>query len=308
MSEPGEFREAVVRLYPTTFKVPLWVRPFTLRSAISTLRISDVTVRLVEREFSLKGIMKSPYRPDIRPVLDPSEIMPEVTAMAPIDGTEIVEWMLISASENIVMQARISEYNALGSELKGQSGDAFIPGVVVEDVRFESITGATVSSRGYAVARTPRGNFNVPNMRKAAGIFRDLLSWGSISWCGAAQWVGNLLKWRSLASTPIRQVVGFYMDHVGNVAPQFFVQQPPRPALTVTVRQLIESNDRQTVTMRFRDPSNYANVLATRQFDVATGQSQVTFTLSAFPYVPPLVAEVQPEDHKQTKLNEYVVT
>jgi hypothetical protein len=304
----SEFREAFVRLYPTTIKLPLWVRPFALRSALSTLRVSDITVRHISQEFSLRGLMRSPLRPDIKPALHPEEVVPEVRAIAPIDGTEVVEWMQISAAENVVMQARIAEYNALGSQQVGQSGDSYIPGVVVEDIRFVSELGATVNSRGYGVASTPRGNFNVPNLRKSTGIFRDLLSWGSISWCGSVQWIGNLLKWKSLASTPIQQVVGFYMDYRGNVAPNFFVQQPTRPALTVTVRQIFESDDSQTLTLNFRDPSDYTRVLATKQFDIASGQSQVSFTLSAFPYVPPLIAEIQPQDNKQTKLDQYVVT
>jgi len=48
------------------------------------------------------------------------------------------------------------------------------------------------------------------------GIFRDLLSWGSMSWLGSLQWVGNLLKWKELASTPIRDAIGFFMDLRGN--------------------------------------------------------------------------------------------
>jgi len=304
----GEFREALVRFYPTTVKLPLWARPFALKKAISSLRISDVSVKLINRSFTLKGLMRSPYRPDIRPALDPAELITDIRAIASVDGTEIVEWMQISAAENIVMQARIAEYNAIGSQMIGQSGDSYIPGVVVEDLKFQSVTAANVSSSGYGVVVTPRGNFNVPTLGKSTGVFRDLLTWGSISYVGALQWTGNLLKWKSLASTPIREVVGFYMDSKGNTAPQFFVQQPPRPALTVTVRQVIESNDRQSITINFRDPTDYTSILSTKRFDVAAGQSQITFTLSAFPYVPPVIAEIQPENNKSTKLDEYVVT
>jgi len=44
------------------------------------------------------------------------------------------------------------------------------------------------------------------------------------------------------------------------------------------------------------------------RIDVGAGQVQVTYTVSAFPYVPPLVAEIQPQDYVQTKLDEYVVS
>jgi hypothetical protein len=155
---------------------------------------------------------------------------------------------------------------------------------------------------------TPRGSFSVPRLGKSAGVFRDLLAWGSISWIGTLQWVGSLLKWKSLAETPVRQTVGFYMDTRGNTAPLFFVQMPPRPALTVTARLVVETSDRQTLTITFRDPSDYTNVISTRKVDLQSGSNQIEFSLRAFPYVPPLVAEIQPEDNKQTKLNEYTVS
>jgi hypothetical protein len=181
-------------------------------------------------------------------------------------------------------------------------------GLVVEDIKMESVTGVTVASRGYASVSTPRGNFNVPKMKKSPGVFRDLLTWGSISHIGGIQYTGNLLKWKSLAETPIKQTVGFYMDSAGNTAPHFFVQMPPRPALTVRARLVVESNDKQTLSITFRDPSDYTKALSTRKVDLQSGGNQVEYTLSAFPYVPPVVAEIQPENNKQTKLNEYTVS
>jgi len=304
----SEFREALIRVYPTTVRLPLWVRPITLRQAIMSLRISDVSVRRISESFSLRGLMKSPYRPDLNPMLHPEEILPEIQSMASIDGREVVEWMQISAAENVVMQARIAEYNALGSQMTGTSGDPYIPGVIVEDIKFQSIMGVDVATQGYAPVITPRGNFNVPNLRKSTGIFRDLISWGSISYnIGGIQFISNLLKWKDLATTPIRQTVGFYMDNKGNTAPLFFVQQPTRPALTVVVKQTYTSNDKQTITINFRDPTNYTKVLGSKQVDVPAGTAEVSYTVSAFPYVPPVVAELQPKDNVQTKLESYTV-
>jgi hypothetical protein len=276
--------------------------------ALSSLRIGDFTVRRLSGEFTLRGLMKSPLRPDLRVALHPAEVVEDVRVIAPVDGSEVVEWMQISAAENIVMQARIAEYNALGSQLVGGSDDPFIPGLVVEDIKMENVTGATVASRGYASVSTPRGSFNVPRLGKSTGVFRDLLAWGSISWVGSIQYTGNLLKWKSLAETPIRQTVGFYMDSAGNTAPNFFVQMPPRPALTVRARLVVESSDRQELGITFRDPSDYTKTLSTRKVDLQSGGNQVEYTLSAFPYVPPVVAEIQPENNKQTKLNEYTVS
>jgi len=297
------------RFYPTTLRLPVWARPLTLPRALRTFKVSELRARVISREFRLeRGLMRSPYKPTFRPVLDPADILNSIRAEAPVDGREIVEWMQISAAENVVMQARIAEYNRLGSQLVGDNGDPYIPGVVVEDIKFNSETGSRIRTRGFAIATTPRGSFNVPSLGKNPGVFRDLISWGSISYVGTVQWIGSLLKWKSLAETPIRQTVGFYRDYRGNSAPNFFVQRPTRPALTVRARQRFSTDEDQTLTINFRDPTNYTRVVGSRSVDIARGESEVTYTVSAFPYVPPTIAEIQPEDDTQTKLEEFVVT
>jgi len=286
----------------------MWVRPLTLGTAIRTLRISEPRVKHISSEFKMeKGLLRSMYRPEFKPTLDPMDIFPYIKSEAPVDGTEIVEWMHYAAAENVVMMARIQEYNRLGSEMSGKSGDSYIPGVVVQDCRFASQRGSTIRHQGYGIVRTPRGDFNVPNLKKKAGIFKDLITWGSISVTYAIQWVGNLLKWISLAETPIRDTVGFYKDGRGNVAPNFFVQQPPRPKLTVTVRQKYSTNKSQTLNLNFRSPSDYTNVVGSKSVDIPSGTSEITYTVTAFPFVPPLVAEIQPQDGTSIKLEEYVV-
>ena len=164
-----------------------------------------------------------------------------------------------------------------------------------------------MSQRGYAIAITPRGNFNVPNLRKHTGIFRDLLTWASTTNIGYIQYHGLLAKWVELAATPIRDTVGFIKDTRGNVAPQFFNQLPPRPKISVIVNQVFQSGDSQTVAIRFRDPTDYTNILGEKTFDLPEGSHQVTYTLSSFPYVPPVVAEIQPQDHISTALESYTV-
>jgi len=309
LGNPTSPQEAPIRLYPTTVRFPLWARPLSIRTALTRLTISEPKVKLISEKFELeRGLARSLYKPELPPVLHPNSILPTIRSEAPTDGVEVVEWMQIAAAENTVLQARIAEYNRLGSELAGQSGDGYIPGVVVEDVKFVSQRGATVSSQGYAVASTPRGNFNVPNLKKAPGIFKDLISWGSMSYLGAVQFNGTLLKWKSLAETPITQTVGFYMDQKGNVAPNFFVQQPPRPALTVTVRQRFSSDQNQTLKLNFRDPTDYTRTVGSKSVAIASGESEVTYTVSAFPYVVPLVCEIQPQDQVQTKLEQFIVT
>jgi len=301
--------EAPVRFYPTVVRLPLWARPLTLRRALSTVRISEPKVRQLSSSIDVKmGLLRSMYRPDFEPTLDPLDILPAIKSEAPVDGTEIVEWMHVAAAENIVITARIQEYNRLGSEQAGKSGDGYIPGVVVQDCRFASQTGRALRRQGYGIAKTPKGDFHVPNLKKASGIFRDLITWASISALSSVQWVGSLLKWISLATTPIKKTVGFYKDSRGNVAPNFFVQEPVRPKLTVVVRQKYSTNRDQTLTLNFRDPTNYANVVGSKNVDIPAGTSEITYTVSAFPYVPPLIAEIQPVDGSSTKLEEYTVS
>jgi hypothetical protein len=296
------------KAYPTMVRMPIWSRPSLTSIALSRIKISEPTVNIISERFILeRGLLPCPFKPISRLALDPSEVLEVVKSEAPIDGREIVEWMQISAAENIVMQARIAEYNRLGSELIGRSGDAYIPGVVVEDLYYISQTGSDVGMQGYATVRTPRGSFNVPAPGKIPGIFRDILSWGSIPWLGIEQFIGNLLKWKSLAETPITQTVGFYMDSEGQVAPNFFAQIPPRPSLTVAVRMKFSTNTKQTIKINFRDPSDYTRVVGSKSVEIPSGESEVTYTVTAFPYVPPVVSEIQPRDRTQTKLEEYVV-
>jgi len=284
------------------------MRPFTLRTALERFYVSDLRVREISREFIVeRGLLRSPYKPEFPPRLNPEDYLREISGLDPIDGVEIVEWMHISAAENMVLQARLAEYNRLGSQAVGNATDPRYPGLVVEDCRIKDDRGVEVRRRGYAIAITPRGEYHVPAEGKATGVFNDLITWSSVSATMSVQWTATLIKWKSLAETPITKTVGFYRDRRGNVAPNFFVQLPTRPKLVATVRMKLSSNRDQRVQINFRDPTNYMNVLGSRSVDVASGSSEITYTVSAFPYVPPVIAEIQPENSTDTKLEEYVV-
>jgi len=272
--------------------------------------VSEPRVRVISREFiKERGLVRSLYMPEFRPTLNPADILERLRAEVTPNGVDVVEWMLLAAAENAVLSARVEEYNRLGSELISGSTDSYIPGLIVEDCRIRKEDVSTVRRRGYAIAETPRGNFNIPLLGKSPGIFRDLITWASMYYLGPfVQHNESLLKWKSLAETPIRQTVGFYRDIRGNSAPNFFVQRPTRPALTVRVRQRFSTDEDQTLTINFRDPTNYTRVVGSRSVDIARGESEVTYTVSAFPYCPPVIAEIQPEDNTQTKLEEFVVT
>ena len=308
--EEAEIKQQVM-FFPTRFIFPLWARrkAVALRGALERLRISDVNVKRIKATFELSPGLMRPYL-DVRlPVsLDASEYLPFVRREAPIDGVEVVEWMHYAYADNCTLSARCLEYNALGSQMVSGSSDPAYPGLVVEDIKYPGgQMGREVSARGYAVAETPIGRFNVRDLGKGYGIFRDLLSAGTISYTGSVQWAGSLVKWKELARTPITRSVGFFRDSRGNVLANFFEQLPTRPKLSVTVRQRFSSNKSQRIEIALRDPTDYTRVLGTRSVDVATGTSEVTYTLSSFPYVPPLLAQLSPEDNTSTSLEEYVV-
>jgi len=304
----------------TRLEFPTWCRGLTLRQSLKSFKIRDFEVSEISSKFDYDGLEEPPDEEEgllqrIRSKtklgrwLDPKEIHAVLVEVHPVDGREIVEWMHISMAENLTLRARIQEYNRAGimSYATGNASDPRYPGLVVDDVRMQSDSGSTVRSRGYGIAITPRGNYNVPFQGKAIGIFKDHLSWGSCSAAGAVQWNASLLKWRRLVETPIRDRIGFYMDFRGNTAPNFFAQIPmlPKPRATLIMR--FSSDREQNVMLRFRDPTNYANTIGEKVVRVPSGSSEVTTTVTGFPYVPPTVSEVQPQDGAQTTLDLYVV-
>lgn len=301
--------EFEVRFYPTTCRLPSWAPKVTIPRALRTLRVGEPTVTTVSPVFSESaGLSRSPFRPELPPILDPRKHIDRILEGISIDGVEIVEWMLDAFVNHVMLSAREIEYNLAGSQMVTKTGDPYIPGVRIEDCYIRSQLGRTVENQGYSTVITPRGNFNVDNFGKARGIFRDLLTWASNTRLWNVQFIDNLIKWKELVSTPITNAIGFFMDTRGNNAPNFFLQRPRRPALSSTVTLQLSSENPQNIVMNFRDPTNYTGVSGTKSFDIAAGTSQIQFTLSAIPFVPPVVAEIQPEDGIATKLVSYETT
>ena len=115
-----------------------------------SLRIALSSVKLRRAEFDLEGgLLRSSLLPWVPVAVDSGAAMEYIAGEAPIDGVEVVEWMHYSASDQAVFGAMADEYNRLGSQLLSGSGDAYIPGVMVGDLRGQSIPGREVASRGY---------------------------------------------------------------------------------------------------------------------------------------------------------------
>ena len=302
------------RFYPTQVRRPAWAAGLSFRPTLRGFSVQNLTVRSIDPVFSLdripertrSNLMRSKTFLHLPPALDSRDYMKQVTAQYPVDGREIVGWMQLSTADAAILDARCEEYNRLGSQLISTSNDSYIPGTVIEDINFRSETGSTVSSRGYGIADTPRGSFRVSAAGKGDGIFSDLLTWGSAPWVGISQWTGNLLKWKSLANTPISSAVGFPSTS-GLSAPQYVVLQSARPALRVAVEQGFTVNAAQRVMLTWRDPNNFTRVLAQDWVDLPAGTSQLSYNVMSFPYVPPVVYHMQPADQTQTRLD-YLTT
>lgn len=297
-----------LRYYPTIARLPAWSPPAIAKRAVRTLKIGDVKVEKISDNINKNGLARSPFKPEIPPYLDPRNMLDHILEGISVDGVEVVDWMLGAFVDNVTLSMREIEYNLAGSQMVSKSGDGYIPGVRVEDIHVKSQVGRTVNNHGYYIVITPRGNFNVPIKKKAIGIFKDLLTWGSNSYLGSVQFTANLIKWKDLVTTPITKTIGFFMDRWGNIAPNFFVQKPRRPSLSVTSTIQLGSNDSQTIRLNFLDPTDYTNVVGTKSFDIAPGTSNITFTLTAIPFVPALISQIQPTDGVGTQLNSYDTT
>ncbi len=300
------------RFYPTEARLPAWARA-RLLTALALLQIADIKVRLLSEKPDFKGLLKPKFAPYLPETLDPRVYLERVKREVPVDGTEIVEWMHGCFVDQAILDARLDEYNRVGSQVVGLSNDPFIPGVVVEDCSLRSEMGIAISDRGYAIAQTPRGNFNVDVGGKKPGIFRDLITWGAAPWVGYTQWIGMLLKWKTLANTPITSTVGFPASvnpFTGDFlsAPQFVVMSPSRPALRVSVTETFSCSEAERLEIVYRDPNDYTRILARDWISLPAGQSEVSYTVVSFPYVPPTVHEMDPEDNKLTVLNRFTTS
>jgi hypothetical protein len=269
-----------------------------------SLRPKLQSVRLKSAEVDLaRGLAKPKTLFWVRSVVDSSLVREQVASEAPIDGVEVVEWMHLAAADNAVFEAMAEEYNRLGSELLSGSGDAYIPGVRVGDLRGESVSGSVVSSRGYGVVITPQGNFNVPVGGKLTIAIKDLLAWAALPWCSAIQWLLTLLQWRDLAKIPVRDRVRFGSSS-GLVAPNFFSVTPKAPVPLLTLRIGLTSDKDQDVVIRGRGvKGSYHQVLFEDKFSVESGSNEVMYNVYGFPYVSSFTLELQPSDRTQTVLD-----
>lgn len=272
-----------------------------------SLTASRQVVKVISPRIDLKrGLAKPPTLPWLPVAISSEEILPKVKEAAPVNGIDIVEWMQLAASEGAILDGACEEYNRAGSQLLSSSGDPYIPGVKVGNLKGESITGSRVKSQGYGTVITPRGNFNVPDEGKATGIFSDLLAWATCKGRWSIQWLLSLLQWKDLARTPIDDRIRF-ANLGGLVAPNFVTVSPRIPAPLVMMRIGMTSDKPQTVAIKGRGLTDYTGVLFEDSFPVDSGESETTYNILGFPFTADFLLELQPRDGTQTILD-YIET
>ncbi|MBU2534520.1 MAG: hypothetical protein KKB37_17405 [Alphaproteobacteria bacterium] len=261
-------------------------------------------MKLKKSEFDLeRDLLRSELLPWVPISVDSTPARAFIRTEAPIDGTEVVEWMHYSAADAAVFDGMCEEYNRLGSQLLSGSGDGYIPGVRVGDLRNVSVRGSTVVGRGYGEVSTPQGVFRVPRGGKSTFCMKDLLAWGALPWAGYVQYSLTLLQWRGLARAPVSRRARF-AGSSGFVAPNFISVATRIPAPMSTMRIGLTSNKPQTVAIRGRGTKGaFQDVLFEDSFDIEAGESEAIYNVFGFPFAPAFTLELQPKDGTSTILD-----
>ena len=277
-----------------------------VRVYVSNLKVEFRGVELISDKIDLKsGLLRPSTLFWVENVIDSGRAVRQIETEAPVDGVEVVEWMQLCAADCAVFEAMSDEYNRAGSQLLSGSGDAYIPGVKVGNIRGESIRGSTVSSRGYGNVVTPHGNFRVPVGGKTTIAVKDLIAWAAMPWCSAVQWLLTLLQWKDLATAPIDKRIRFGSSQ-GLVAPNFF-KVGPRAPLPICVMNIgLTSNRPQTIKIKGRGlpgGGSVDEVFFEDEVTIEAGQNEFTYAYWGFPVAPSITLELQPEDKTETVLD-----
>lgn len=301
--------ERGVVYYPTRAKLPLWVTVAKQNESERQFSLGEIKLTRISPKFDLAelGLSKSPLFSGLPVALDSSSLLPLIKREIPEDRVEVVEWMQRSAADNAILTARMEEYNRY-SRIDGSAGDGYIPGVRVSDVHFISRERSEVANLGYGELVSPQGRARVIPLSGKALITPNLLAWGAIDKLPTSyiQWPAKVLKWRELASTPIRNTIGF-PSFAGIVAPNFFTQSPDEESKRVRVRQVMASDKDQRMPIYFRSPSNYTKIIDEQTIHLSKGTTEIEYIIASYPSVPSVIFHAQPENGRETALNEYYV-
>lgn len=269
----------------------------------------SVTVRSVRplSPFSMESLLEGLPRPQtlawVPPAVDSSDARAVIAEEVPVDGSEVVEWMHYAAADNAVLDVFAQSVEDNGGQIGFRSGDGNIPGVR-ESRSFYAVSepGYRVRSRGYAVVVTPHGRVSIPVGGKRTIVYRDFLGWAAVPAAYYVQYIISLLRWVRLPRAPIRRKMPFPSSH-GRVAPNFIVVSTRVPAPTAILRMVLTSSKKQRMLVRGRSTGDYTRVYFEKTIDVEEGEAEYVLAVTAFPAVPAMVLELQPEDGARTTLN-----
>jgi len=312
---PEERRIFGVTEFPTRVSIPNWDvirRPPSIKAGPLSIpppprpaMVANLSVKVIG-DYNEKGLCSAPSDPKAPVTLSYSSIKEHVERKTPIEDPAVVEWMQFSETDDLICEMTEEEYKRAGSNLVSASGDPYIPGCKLDDIRFKSEKGSTVAGRGNAVLVTPHGNIDVPVPGKATGIFEDLLCFGAVTNAWPRQWSGVLLKWESLTKNPDSRIR--FPSFSGLVAPQFIGHEAGVAFPTNYVVMHISTDKPQTMKVKYRETSDYTQEITSLDVDLKKGKNEVSYTLLILPYVPTMAVELIPEDETSTILDDYSVS
>lgn len=118
-------------------------------------------------------------------------VIEELRRDAPIDGTEVVEWMHLSGAANILGDRLAPRIKAVTKTyFKWVSGDPYIPGVYNDEYSVQRMLGRTadearVLRNGTTILTVPPGEKRISRNLEVQGLYR---------WRGRIQWTFDLIK------------------------------------------------------------------------------------------------------------------
>lgn len=240
-----------------------------------------------------------------RPYVSSLEALKEITAVVPVDGSEVVSWMQASAAANAVLYGMMDDYDRLKpfspQSLVVTSGDGYVPGCSLSsDFYFQSVKASEALSRGNVILATPIGSMSIPANSSQTIIGSNFLGWAVATRFETLQWLGCLVRWQELASKPVTQGVRC-ANIEGFVSPMFY--DCPGGLLRNITTVTVTSDKPQTLTFAGLAPYDYTVKLFEFTQPIEEGQTEITYRVYGLPRATHHVLQIIPENNTQTIIN-----
>lgn len=272
--------------------------------APNTTRVRGVNVTSDSDEFNPSGLMGSGIY-DEPLTLSDSKLKEWARRTTPVeDEDSVTDWMVPAKAYISNLKARSNEYKRAGSSLSVNAGDPFTPGVSNSQMAFKSDRGSRVNEIGNGTVIAGDREFDIPAEGGKEIITPNLLGWASATDIQEKQWIGSLMSFEELTDRP-SQPIGF-PNIGGNTGPMFLGHSQTRPAIFNRVNVGFQSSEAQTIDFKFRDNSDYTNVINSFSADIPKGQSTMSFNVLSLT-LQPMVAQITPENNTQTVLTDYSI-